>query len=196
MIFALINSPKQQEELNQALSDAKDVKWYKRLKVIQLSSKGKSVPQLSSEFDLCPLTIRHYIHQYNQGGLESLVPSYGRGGLKKLTLTAEEWEQLLKRSPSQFDRLNTAQRNWTQRLLVAYCQEYLKISVTQTAICKCLSKLGIKWKRGKLKVTSPDALYQVKRERVQKLREKALQGNLSSHDAENADPCSEKKKVD
>lgn len=74
---------------------------------------------------------------------------------------------------------------------MAYCQEYLSISVTQTAICKCLSKLGIKWNRGKLKVTSPDALYSVKRERVEKLREKALQGNLSSHDAENADPSSE-----
>jgi len=188
------------------LMDAKDVKWYKRLKVIQLSSKGRTVPQLSSEFNLCPLTIRHYIHQYNQGGLESLLPSYGRGGLKKLTLTQEEWEQLLKRSPSQFDRLNTAQRrehalpafirNWTQQLLVAYCQEYRSISVTQTAICKCLAKLGLKWNRGKLKVTSPDALYSVKRERVEALREKALQGNLSSHDAENADPCSEKKKVD
>jgi ribosomal protein L32 len=72
MIFAFINSPKQQEELKQAISDAKEVKWYKRLKIIQLSSTGKSVrkphrrqrltvPQLSVEFDLCPLTIRHYV---------------------------------------------------------------------------------------------------------------------------------------
>jgi hypothetical protein len=34
-------------------------------------------------------------------------------------------------------------------------------------------------------VTSPDPLYRVKRARVTKLKEKALLGNLSSHDAEN-----------
>ena len=158
MIFAFINSPisplralvssEQEEELKQAILKAKEVKWYKRLKVIQWSLKGKSVPQLSEEFDLCPLTTRNYIHQYTKGGLEALTPSYGKGGLKKLTLTKEEWEELLHQSPSQFDKLNTACRNWTQQLLVSYCQEYLSLSVTQTAICKCLAKLGLKWNRG------------------------------------------------
>ena len=150
MIFAFINSQKQQEELKQAISDTKEVKWYKRLKIIQLSSSGKSVPQLSVEFDLCPLTIRKYIHQYTKGGLESLSPSYGKGGFQKLKLRKEEWEEVLHQSPSQFEKLNTACRNWTQKLLVSYCQEYLSISVTQTTICKCLAKLGLKWNRGKL----------------------------------------------
>lgn len=193
MIFAFINSQKQREELKQAISDAKEVKWYKRLKIIQLSSTGKSVPQLSAEFDLCPLTIRNYIHQYTKGGLESLAPSYGKGGFQKLYLSQEEWEEVLHQSPSQFEKLSTACRNWTQKLLVSYCQEYLSISVTQTTICKCLAKLGINWNRGKLTVTSPDPLYSVKRARVSKLKEKALLGNLSSHDAEKTNLDTEKK---
>lgn len=196
MIFAVINSPKQQEELKQAISNAQEVKWYKRLKIIQLSSSGKSVPQLSVEFDLCPLTIRHYIHHYTKGGLEALAPSYGKGGFQKLKLRKEEWEEVLHQSPSQFEKLSTACRNWTQKLLVSYCQEYLSISVTQTTICKCLAKLGLKWNRGKLTVTSPDPLYRVKRARVKELKEKAKQGILSSHDAENANLDAEKKRAD
>jgi transposase len=111
MIFAFISSPEQEEELKQAILKAKEIKWYKRLKIIQLSLKGKSVPQLSLEFDLCPLTIRHYIHQYTKGGLESLAPSYGKGGFQKLYLSQEAWEELLHQSPSQFDKLSTACRN-------------------------------------------------------------------------------------
>ena len=40
---------------------------------------------------------------------------------------------------------------------------------------------------GKKKVTSPDPDYVVKRERVEKLKDKAEKGSLSSHDSEQTD---------
>lgn len=47
--------------------------------------------------------------------------------------------------------------------------------------------MGIKWNRGKLKVTSHDPFYTLKRERVEELKKKAKSGTLSSHDATDAD---------
>jgi transposase len=66
-------------ELDRALKDAKDKNWYRRLKVIDLSNLGYSVPELSNMFDLHAITIRDYIHRYNCGGLSELAPRYGRG---------------------------------------------------------------------------------------------------------------------
>lgn len=174
MISALVDSPEKQEELEKAIEKAKDIKLYKRLLIIQLSSKGKSVKELSNEFGLCRHTIRAYIHKYNQGGIQAVVPCYAKGNHRKFTLTKEEWEELLRQSPSQFEKLDTGARNWTQKLLVKYFKEYHGISVTQTGICKCLRRMKIKWNRGKLKVTSPDPLYTIKRARIEELKEKAV----------------------
>jgi hypothetical protein len=46
------------------------------------------------------------------------------------------------------------------------------VTVTQPAISECLKRDKIRWNRGKLKVTSPDPLYTVKRERVEALKKK------------------------
>lgn len=93
----------------------------------------------------------------------------------------------MRRSPCQFEKLNTGARNWTQKLLAQYCSVYLDVQITVPAISILLKRLGIKWNRGKLKVTSPDPLYMVKRERVETLKGKALSGTLNSYDATDAD---------
>jgi transposase len=186
MISAFVNSPEKQDELQEAIEKTKDIKLYKRLLIIQLSSKGKSVKELSDEFSLCKHTIRAYIHKYNQGGIQAVVPHYAKGNHTKFTLSKEEWEELLRQSPSQFEKLDTPARNWTQKLLVKYFKEYHGIEVTQSGVCKCLQKMKIKWNRGKLKVTSSDPLYTIKRARIEELKEKAVAGNLSSDDAKEA----------
>jgi hypothetical protein len=102
-------------------------------------------------------------------------------------MTKAEWEELLHRSPCQFEKLNTGARNWSQKLLVQYCSQYLGVQITQSAISGILKRLDIRWNRGKLRVTSPDPLYTVKRERIETLKKKAKAGTLSSHDATDAD---------
>jgi transposase len=57
-------------------------------------------------------------------------------------------------------------------MLSVYCDEYLGVKIGSTAICMLLKRMGISWNRGKLKVTSPDPDYTVKRERVQTLKKK------------------------
>ena len=159
-------------ELQSELLSTQDARWYRRLKIIDLSSTGKTVPQLALMFDLCPATIRDYIQRYNTGGIEALRRSYSPGRPLKIAWTKEQWEELLRRSPAQFSDLNTAAHNWTQELLVEYCQKYLGVEITQASLCLLLKRLGIRWNRGKLKVASPDPLYTVKRECVEALIKK------------------------
>jgi transposase len=159
------------------LKSTQDAKWYRRLKIIQLSSLGETVSKLSNTFDVCKATVRDYIKRYNGGGLESLKRRNSNGRPTKVKLDKAEWEELLHRSPCQFEKLDTGARNWTHKLLSQYCRQYLDVQITPSAIGMLLKRLDIKWNRGKLKVTSPDPLYTVKRERVETLKKKLNLGN-------------------
>lgn len=173
MVFAK-TSPDASEELRQALKQASDAKWYRRLKIIQLSSQQTPVPDVATLFDLCTATVRDYITRYNTLGLTGLQRDSSAGAPPKIPLSREEWDTLLHQSPSQFDRLNTGARNWTQALAVEYLQVYYGVTVTQSAVSQCLKHHRLSWNRGALKVTSPDPLYTVKRERIEGLKKKRL----------------------
>ena len=67
MIFANVEETAR-IELSQALKDTKDKKWYLRLKIIDLSSQGFSVPELSIMFDLHAGTIRRGEQILTSGG--------------------------------------------------------------------------------------------------------------------------------
>jgi transposase len=175
MIYAQVND-ESLKLLEKELKATKDAKWYRRLKIIQLSSQGETVPQLSTRFDVCQATVRAYIKRYNSGGLAALKPDKSSGRPPTTHLTKSEWEELLHRSPCQFVNLNTGARNWTQDMLSVYCQEYLGVKIGSSAICMLLKRMDIRWNRGKLKVTSPDPQYTVKRERVETLKKRLVKG--------------------
>jgi transposase len=168
-------SPEAQKKLLEELNNTSDAKWYRRLKIIQLSSQGDiSAPKLAKLFDLCAATVRDYITRYNANGLEGLTRQVSDGAPLTIPLTKAEWEELLHQSPSQFVRLQTGARNWTQELVVAYLHAYHQVNVTQAAVSLCLKRHGITWNRGALKVTSPDPLYTVKRDRIDALKKKRV----------------------
>ncbi len=171
MLYATV-SPEAADLLKTAIKQAKKSTWYQRLKIIQLSSDGKTVPELERLFEPCPATIRTYIKTYNRGGLEALKPQTRSGAPPKITLSKAEWEELLHQSPSQFSQLDTAIRNWSQDLVVTYLRCYHGVSVTRQAVATALKRHGLRLNRGRLKVTSPDPLYTVKRERTETLKKK------------------------
>ena len=179
MLYAQMTEADRQT-LQAKLKVAKDTSWYRRLKIIDLSAQGKSVPELAVLFDLSEATVRDYIHRYNQGGLAGLQPDYGRGRPPTIEWTAAQWLDVLAQSPASLPLLETAAQNWSQKLLVSYLRRYHQITVTQSTVCKSLRSVGIRWRRAKLRVHSPDPLYVVKRQRVEELRQKALAGTLTS----------------
>jgi len=186
MVYAKVKQAAR-EALNQAIKTVQSVKEFRRLKVIDLSAKGQKVSEIAATFDLSDNTVRDYIKRYNQGGLEGLKANYGQGRNQTITLSKDELVELLRRSPSQFEKLETGARNWNQPLMKQYLWHYHQIKVSQSAISRRFKDLGIPWNRAKKKVTSPDPLYTVKRQRLEQLKQKAQIGVLSSLDASDVD---------
>jgi transposase len=180
MIYAKVDAQRK-DALRAEMNSTTDAKWYRRLRVIALSGQGFSVPELSRIFDLAAGTIRRYIHAYNEAGLASLQPGYGQGRPLAVNWTKEEWLDLLAQSPAGFTELETGAQNWSQVLLCRYLEAYHQIQVTQTTLSKALHRVGIRWRRAKRRVHSPDPLYIVKRQRIADLQQLALSGGLTSH---------------
>ena len=164
MIYAKISSEEAQRRLNEAIKEAKDVKWYIRLQVITLSAAKETVQALSQMFNLDVATIRSYIHDYNKGGLAELVPGKSPGRPPKIgQWTKEQWDKVLEQTPDQYKKLNTQSRQWTLERLQQYVKEYYGIAVCLSSIHNSLMKTGRRTGRSKLRVGSPDPMYTVKR---------------------------------
>ena len=150
MVYAKVNEA-ERDEIKKVLKEAKNVKWYRRLKVIDLSSQGQRVSKIAEIFDLNANTVRGYINRYNAGGLTRLKANYGSGRKVSINLSKEELSEILERSPSQFEKLESGARNWNQGLMRVYLKQYHQIEVSQSAISDTFKRLGIAWNRAKKK---------------------------------------------
>lgn len=182
MLYAKVNALVR-ETICAEMKTAKDAKMYRRLKVIDLSGQGYNVADLARLFDISEAAVRRYIHRFNRAGIEGLSPHYGRGRPPTLAWSQAEWLDVLAQSPADLPLLESAARNWTQGLLRQYLKLYHQIEVTQPTIATSLHKAGIRWRRAKLRVHSPDPLYQVKRQRIAHLQQQALRGDLTSRES-------------
>ena len=154
MLFARVDETAR-DELNQALKTADQTKWYVRVKSIDMSAQGQTISEIAEFFDLNYNTIRGYINRYNKGGLDGLKPKYGKGRRAAITLNKNELREILERSPSQFEKLETGARNWNQALMSRYLWHYHQIEVSQGAISGTFKRLGIAWNRAKKRSPHP-----------------------------------------
>lgn len=150
MLFAQV-SEQGQEELRRAMKAASEAKWYRRLKIIDLSGQGQRVPAIAKLFDIGEQTVRQYIKAYNGGGPAKLQPGKSPGRTASIPLSKAEWEEVLARRPSQVEKLGTKARNWSQPLLVAYLAHYHQIEVIQCTVSKTLKRQQISWQQAKKK---------------------------------------------
>ena len=178
MIYARLKNPEEQKLLDDELKSAKDRNWYRRLQIIKLSAGKHTVQELSQDFDLCQQTIRNYIHAYNEGGLAELKPTKPPGRPPKIgNWTEADWDEVLGRTPDQYQKLNTQSRQWTLERLGMYLLKYHDIDVDISNIYRSLRKTGRRTGRSKLRVGSPDPKYKVKRKHTEDLRNLHARGN-------------------
>jgi transposase len=164
MLYAEISSEEARKRLNEAIEEAKDVKWYVRLRIIALSATKKDVKELSKMFDLCKATVRNYIHGYNEGGLKGLAPGKSTGRPPKIgQWTKAQWDEVLEQTPNQYEKLKTQSHQWTLERLRKYVKEYHGIEVSLSSIHNSFMKTKRRTGRSKLRVGSPDPMYTVKR---------------------------------
>jgi transposase len=98
MLYAQVEAQDRQA-IQSEMQFTKDAKWYRRLKIIDLSGQGTSVSELARMFDVSPTTVRTYIHAFNTAGLTGLRPGYGRGRPLAIDWTAEQWLDVLAQAP-------------------------------------------------------------------------------------------------
>ncbi|MCH8293445.1 helix-turn-helix domain-containing protein [Candidatus Poribacteria bacterium] len=102
MIFATIPDEALKTQLIEAIKSCTKPHIYRRLLTIQLSAERKKVSELTDIFKVTPQTIREFIHAYNQGGLEQLLPNKKPGRRPKLSLTSEQWIVIIHQPPCSF----------------------------------------------------------------------------------------------
>jgi transposase len=178
MIFTHPKSENDISELQVALTEATNKKWYRRLKIIQLSMMGETVPSLAKMFDVSLATVRRYISAYEKGGLYALKPRASEGRPPKVGhLKKEDWGAILEKTPNQYEKLSTDSRTWTLSLLALYAKEYIGVEVCFQTIGHALRRCKYRTGRSKLRVGSPDPEYTIKRQRIEQLRGLLLGGN-------------------
>lgn len=178
MIFAHTQVEGAASQLADELKNADSAKWYRRLKIIQLSMAGKSVGQLAGDFDVCKATVRSYIKAYNSGGINALRPEHPPGRPPKIgQLTRDDWSEILSQTPDQYNRLETNQRQWSLDMLVRYAKQYLGQEVCFQTVSAALRRCKYRTGRSKLRVGSPDPDYLVKRQNVETLGSFQSRGN-------------------
>ncbi len=172
MIFATISDEAGKIQLIEAIKSCQKPHIYRRLLTVQLSAEGKKVSELTSIFKVTPQTIRAFVHAYNQGGLEQLLPDKKPGRRPRLNLTTEQWIQIIHQPPCSFEKLNSLSQNWTLKLLSDYCQQYHSVKLCPSMLWYILRGHKINMGRSQLRITSPSPEYTQKRDRTEAIKKK------------------------
>jgi len=184
MLFVRELTLEEEKEIPKRLRTANRTRVYVCLKTIELSNQRKTVQEITKLLSRHPNTIRSYIHKFDEGGFDELMPRWGGGSTQKLRdLDKEYFEDLLNRPPSHFEKLESQSQNWTYELLGKYLLVYEDRKVSPNTIWYHLRRIEYTSGRSKLSVTSPDPEYQIKRERVEEVEKKSFSGILTQADS-------------
>ncbi len=137
----------------------------RRSQVLLASSRGEHAPRIAEAVGCCPQTARNVIAAFNERGLVSLTPGSTRPHSAVPELDAAKRERLreiLHQSPRHFGKPRST---WTLELAaqVAHEQGLTRRVLGGETIRWAVGQLGGGWKRAKRWITSPDALYLLKK---------------------------------
>jgi transposase len=129
--------------------------------ILLASARGKHAPKIALLLGCNRQTVLDAIHAFNQKGLAALVPGSSRPQAIHAAFDATRGEQLrhmLHQSPRTFGKETSL---WTLELAaeVSFEQGLTVERVTGETIRATLVRLGVKWRRAKAWITSPDPAY-------------------------------------
>lgn len=165
-IFVRELSEKERESLEAGLR-SKDSFAMRRCQILLASARGKSPPKIARSLGCASQTVRNAIRAFNGRGLDALTPGSSRPKRVHAAFDEEGAETLrgmLHRSPREFERESSL---WTLEMAadVAFEEGLTKERVSGETIRATLSRLlSVRWMRAKRWITSPDPLYERKKE--------------------------------
>ena len=152
------------EEERQALAAglrSADAFTLRRSQIILASARGERAPAIARALGCSDQTVRNALRAFDAHGVAALVEGSSRPHTTHPAFAAEAAERLralLHRSPRDFGQPTGL---WTLELAaeVAYAEGLTATRVSDETIRATLERLGIRWRRAKHWITSPDPAY-------------------------------------
>jgi transposase len=154
----LIDDERQQLEAGLRSSDAFVLR---RCQILLASARGEWAPMIARNLGCNDQTVRNAIAAFNESGLACLTKGSSVPHTIYPALNAEQAEKLralLHQSPRTFDKPTSL---WTLPLAaeVSFDQGITATRVSGETIRATLLRLGVRWRRAKRWITSPDPEY-------------------------------------
>lgn len=149
----------------QAAVRGQDAFALRRAQIILASADQQTVTQLAKHWHCSGEAVREVIHAFNQHGLACLRRGSNRALSQKPQLDpskAAAVQAILHQSPRQFGLQHSL---WSlERLAVVLQQQGLTAQVVSIeTVRQALQRLGLKWRKARRHITSPDPAYAAKK---------------------------------
>lgn len=136
----------------------------RRCQMLLASARGVRAPEIAISLSCDDQTVRNAIHDFNTHGLASLTPGSSRPHTTRPVFDAagtERLRQMIRQSPRTYGKETSV---WTLDLLaeVSLAEGLTARRVSGETIRTTLERLGIKWRRAKRWLRSPDPAYDEK----------------------------------
>ena len=137
----------------------------RRCQIVLASARGEHVPQIARSLGCSDQCVRNALQAFDAHGLGALERRSTRPHTRSVAFPSEQAEQLralLHQSPRNFGEKTSL---WTLDLAakVSFAQGLTQEQVSGETIRVTLARLGVKWKRAKKWITSPDPAYERKK---------------------------------
>jgi transposase len=133
----------------------------RRAQIVLASARGEHVPAIARALGCDEQTVRNAIRAFAAHGTAALTPGSSRPHAIHAAFDAagaDRLQELLHRSPRDFGHPTSF---WTLGLAAqtAYAEGLTTTRVTGETVRATLARLGIRWRRAKRWVASPDPAY-------------------------------------
>jgi transposase len=141
---------------------AKELYAVRRCQILLASGRGMWAPSIAELLGCTDQTVRNVVREFEQAGLTACLT---RGSSRPHTLhrkvdevADEQLRALLHQSPRTFGKPTSV---WTLELAaeVSFAEGITAERVTGETIRQAIGRLGVRWKRAKQWITSPDPEY-------------------------------------
>ena len=133
----------------------------RRCQIVCASARGERVPAIARALGCSEQTVRNALHTFDEHGSAAFVAGSSRPHTSHPAFDAagaERLRALLHRSPREFGHPTSL---WTLELAAetAFAEGITATRVSGETVRATLARLGLRWRRAKGWITSPDPAY-------------------------------------
>jgi len=140
----------------------------RRSQIFLASARGQTARQIAAQLGCSDQTVRDAIHAFNSKGAAALQPGSNRPHTIRRAFDAsglDRLQGLLHESPRKYGKETGV---WTLEGVaeVSFAEGITPDAISDETVRLALKRLGVRWKRAKQWITSPDPQYKRKKTRA------------------------------